>query len=489
MPTPPGRMRLTDELGTPKTPHAGHDTVRLSQGRDWLVLGLGPDPAALAGRMPSGARVRYMECPAFSDQAGRDWRDAIPRGWERVESFDPEADATIILYKGGLRLFPGFWGPALAALALPRPGELNQLPARTALFPATKNRLLYRELATELAGNGFTNLVAPWDGLASVLRQGRPDLYLSVNFAGLDEFGQAQSLLRRAGVPVAVWLVDNPFHALSGQKNRFWQDMHLFVTDSWFIRPLMEYGARRVHHLPLAASQNFFKARPDAPSLADKLLFVGRSGFPGRDGFFGGLKPPKDAWAEAEAMLGRGQRPDFEWWVKRTGTDRLWPGKQVRLAGLGAEESGRKWRSMVITEAARAGKLAVCGDQAWRELSDADFDLLPPVDYYGPLAGMYASARCVVGATSPLLPHGLTQRHFDVWAAGGLLATDNTPGLSIFPEDLTRPVTYGRPSELLTVIHSMEAGRAALTAAWRDLISREHTYARRIGTILEAISS
>jgi hypothetical protein len=326
------------------------------------------------------------------------------------------------------------------------------------------------------------------NGLVSTLEQSCPDLYLSINFAGLDPYGAAFSLLARAGVPVAVWCVDNPFHSLSGVKSGYWKDVHIFVTDSWFVEPLKLHGAKNVHHLPLAANQEFFKAAPCRPDLADKLLFVGRSAFPGKSDFFAGLTLQDEAWAEAQDMLSRGERPDFGWWAKRLGIDSFWPGRQARRAGFAAEESGLAWRSMVIREAAKAYDLAVCGDEAWREHVKARYTLLPSVDYYGPLASMYASARYVVGATSPLLPHGLTQRHFDVWAAGGCLLTDATPGLGIFPEAMTRPVTYKKASDIAAMAKGLESERTGLVKAWKELIAREHTYAGRIRTILESIS-
>ncbi len=673
----PIRLRVTDELGFAKTASDGHSLIQRGLGRQWLLLGLGPDPAALAASlpaltvsggkvvnvcsgpaaslaasMPEDAEVFYLECPAFAQQAGADWRAAIPESWVPLASFAPHAGAHVILYQGGLRLFPSFWAPVLAALALPEilpagtgltsqtpagapgrpleniasPGVQGQLPAnaaspgapgrpranvvpsgapgqpqgrqappggqgqfqtsqtllasaqpvpgsrghslaKTALLPAGKDKLLVRELTAALTAEGYQILSPAGDGLAAMLRQGKPDLFISVNFHGLDDYGQDFALLERAGVPVAVWCVDNPFHALSGLKSPFWRKTQIFVTDDWYIPVLKEHGAERVHHLPLAAGPGFFQARADAPELADKLLFVGRSAFPGRDGFFAGLNPPADAWAEALAMLRRGERPDFGWWRARLGVGRLWPGKDVRLAGVGAEESGRVWRAMVLAEAAGAagngrteavgsfgagsagtvgsgradtaraadngkvaslagkassagvGRLIVYGDPAWRELveawaaragegdsgnpsgsggasshvvPDVSFELRPPVDYYGPLAGMYASARMTLGATSPLLPHGLTQRHFDVWAAGGLLLTDATPGLRLFPDDLAEPVTYRQASELRGVIARLEADPALardLRQAWRGLISSGHTYAHRVSTILERVKA
>ncbi|MHC1713472.1 MAG: DUF3880 domain-containing protein [Solidesulfovibrio sp.] len=487
MPHPPRQLRLTDETGSPKTLLVGHDVVQRTASRDWLVLGLGPDPLALAESLPPEARVGYLECPDFFDQAGEDWRAAIAAGWQRVESFDPLCDQNILFYSAGMTLFPSFWGPVSAALLLPRPAPSGITGQKTALVPAEKSRLIAAEVARALKDEGFAVQSVDRSGLIDVLEQSRPDLFLSVNFSGLDCYGEVQSVLARAGVPVAVWCVDNPFHSLSGVKCNAWKDLHLFVTDDWFVDPLRRHGAKHVHHLPLAANPDFFHAVSDRPDLADKLLFVGHSAFPGKELFFSGHSLRRDLWDEARDMLLRGARPDFGWWADRLGVERFWPGLQARCCGFGAEQAGLAWRSLVIREAAGTGNLVVCGDDAWAELEAASFELLPCVGYYDSLAGLYASARYVVGAVSPLLPHGLTQRHFDVWAAGGCLLTDNTPGLGLFPEELTRPITYQTAREIPELAHSLEKERADLAKAWREQISRGHTYRHRIRYILERI--
>ncbi len=488
MPVPIRRLRLFDELGMPKALAPGHDVVRRSSGSDWFVLGLGPDPRALADGLPRDARVAYLECPAFFEQAGEAWRAAIPSGWRRVEAFDPLSDRNVLLYGGALRLFPAFWGPGLAALRLPRPAPPEACPGKTALVPDLESRLIVPEAVAALREEGYAVVSVGSDGLAAFLARNRPDLYFSVNFAGLDRYGETQALLARAGVPVAVWCVDNPFHALSGVKTQAWKDLHLFVTDAWFVDPLRRHGAKKVHHLPLAASPGFFRATADHPGLADKLLFVGRSAFPGKERFFAGLTLPEALWATAQAMLRDGRRPDFAWWSQQLEIESLWPGQQARRAGFGAEESGLVWRSLVIREAARSGRLAVCGDAAWREAAGVPFELLPCVDYYGPLAGMYASARSVVGAVSPLLPHGLTQRHFDVWAAGGCLLTDRTPGLDIFPRELTDRIVYDRAGDIPALAGSLDSDRDGLIRSWRKLIAARHTYRHRIRTLLDCLS-
>lgn len=488
MPHSPKTLRLTDELGFSRVLVSGHEIVSRASNHEWLVLGLGPDPQALAASLPADARVRYLECPAIFERAGEDWRASIPAGWRRVESFDPLGEQNIILHEAAVRLFPGFWGAVRATLLLPRPAPADPIGRKTALLAAGKWSLIAPATAMALLDEGFAVRGAGRQELLTCLETCRPDLFLSVNFAGLDRYGEVQSILARAKVPVAVWCVDNPFHALSGVKTNAWKDLHLFVTDDWFLTPLERHGARSVHHLPLAAHPDFFQAAPDHPELADRLLFVGHSAFADKTAFFAGLSIREPLANEARDLLARGERPDFGWWAGRLGIEPFWPGPQARRAGLGAEQSGLAWRCDIIREASATGRLTVCGDTAWRDHIQAPFQSLPCVDYYGPLAGMYASAGFVVGASSFLLPHGLTQRHFDVWAAGGCLLTDNTPGLGIFPEELTRPVTFATARDIGKLAHGLENQRPGLIRAWRELIGREHTYRHRIRSILECIA-
>jgi hypothetical protein len=478
---------LVDSLGFERTLADGHEPIALPGGRRWLLLGLGPDPAVLAARLPAGAEVRYVECPEFIERAGPDWLAAIPAGWRRVTDFDPLEPVNILAYRQALDLFPVFWAAIRARLLLPRP--LNAAPGRdkTVLVPQVPGSLLYPALAAAFAAEGFAVRPVSREGLLAGLEGERPALFFSVNAQGLDRLGEVQAVLARVGVPLAVWCVDNPFHVLSGVKTPAWREAHLFVTDDWFVEPLRRHGARRVHHLPLAVDPAFWPARPARPELAGRLLFVGHSAFADKERFFAGLRRDPVLWAEALEMLARGERPHYGWWAGRLGLETLWPGKAARQAGFGAEETGLAWRRLVIGQAALAGRLAVCGDTAWRELVAEPFELLPPVPYGPVLAGMYASARAVVGTVSPLLPQGLTQRHFDVWAAGGCLLTDASPGLSLFPEELTRPITYARAQDIPRLARERAHDRDGLIAAWRELLAAGHTYGHRVRRVLEVV--
>ncbi len=106
------------------------------------------------------------------------------------------------------------------------------------LLPGSPRGLLVAELTRAFAGAGFAVTVMDptrtLDEIPELLSQGRPDLFFSVNFQGLDPYGQVYHLLRAAGVTVAAWCVDNPFHLTSGLRAPFWKDMPLFVTTTGF---------------------------------------------------------------------------------------------------------------------------------------------------------------------------------------------------------------------------------------------------------------
>ncbi|ADU63609.1 hypothetical protein Daes_2611 [Pseudodesulfovibrio aespoeensis Aspo-2] len=509
----PVRVRIVNELGNAQSlPDDPAQFEVLPGGSEVIFLGLGPDPASTAAHFPQFATAAYLDCPAMADQIDG-WLAAVPAGFSPLapEAFTPEraASATIVRYRPGLKAFPCFFAPLAARVALARSGcpgakdASGTLHGKTVWLPSDPLGMLARELALAFESRGLRVLSvdrealerSPGTELPRLLAQGVPDLFFSVNFRGLEPFGLGFEILREAGVRVGVWLVDNPFNLLTGIKSGFWQQARLFVTDHTFIGPLVESGARWVKHLPLAASPELFAGDraasgplPDCASdLADKLVFVGRSEFPGKREFFAGLTPDPALLAEAEAMLARGQRPDSHWWRERVPVP-LWPGNAVRRVGVGAEAAGYAWRARCL--AAAGPEAIIFGDEGWRDAPGVTAQVRPPLDYYGALPAVYRAASACLNVTGMQLPAGLTQRHFDVWCAGGLLLTDANPGLAIFPKELTAPVTFAAPADILPRFQTLRANPAArdsLRRDWRALILAEHTYAHRADTVLTAL--
>lgn len=506
--TRPARPSVLDELGLRKSLPAGPGDFRTLCGpdlshaaADTLFLGLGPEPERLPELFPGVRSARYIECPELAAQLGPGWRTRIPASFGEADPAQlaglAKNGARLILYAPGPRLFPSFWGPLLAGVQVALIAKAPAPRQRLAWLPGDEGGLLRIELREALEERGYAVRFtgdAGVEDFRTLLAGGEcPELMLSVNFSGLDPLGEAYHLLKAAGTRVAVWCVDTPLHQLSGLKSRFWQELPFFVTDAWAVEQLQKLGAAQALHLPLAARKRDLENAPRAPSpawgdLAGRLVFVGRSAFPGKDGFFAGCSLPDGLWAEARGLLDQGLPPGFDWWLERLGIKTLWPGAEVRRAGFCAEETGRAWRALCLGRAQKdLGLVTVFGDEGWRELLPEITDQRGFVDYYTALPEIAASAGASLNLTNPLLPRGLTQRHFDVWASGGLLLSDATPGLGIFPAELTREVIFHAPDELAARFRTLTGSTALATDlknAWRAELLRAHTYGHRVAEVL-----
>ena len=495
----PARSSVIDETGVKRTLAGGPGAfAAFGDGDKLIFLGLGPDPAD-AVALADGRPAAYVECPSFATAMGTAFAAAIPDSWPRLDPAELTPGrigaSRFYLYRQNTRLFPSFWGPLWGRVQLallPRPETVPASP--TVLLFRSPSGMLEPQLARTLAGLGRPVAEIPAGGsaraVAALLCREKPALALCVNGAGLDDDGLAAELLEAAGVPLCLWFVDNPFHVLGRFASRFWQRAMLCVTDDSFLSPLKALGAARVLHLPLAASDHFFGASP-APGLSDRAVFVGRSAFAGRDAFFAGCRIPGSLADQAREMTLAGERPDFFWWARSLGLGALWPGKAARQAGCGAETAGLAQRTAVLAAVGQGVPLAVYGDPGWRDLLPPGIEVRPPIDYYGALPGLYAGAGVSVNVTSLLLPRGLTQRHFDVWAAGGCLLTDATPGLALFPAKLTAPIGYAAPAAAGRLAADLLADpnrRKDLAAAWQEHIIAGHRYAHRLAALLARLS-
>lgn len=506
--TMPRRFRLTDSLGRLQTLAQGPESFAPhGSGRGVLLLGTGPEPDAAAA-LCGDADVIRVDCPAFvqaMESRAPGWEARMPSHWRSVSPDEAVAEARsrrILLYRQNLRLFPEFWGPLWGRIQASLLGPASAVAAAPSVaLPAGEGQLLDRELRAAFEATGWTVRSLPVrdpSALTALLRQERPSLFFSVNLRGLDAEGADFHLLRGCGVPVAVWFVDNPWHILSSLRLPWWREAALFCTDAAFLPGLRQAGARQAEHLPLAAAPHMWQAPgrklPAGGAASHRVLFVGRSAFPGHDRFFAAADVSPSLLEQGLALLEQGGRPDFFWWTEHTGVD-VWPGHAVRRAGRGAEHCAAANRTRWLRAALPCG-LTIHGDEGWRARLAAPVsggaapDLRPPVDYYAVLPGLYAAARCTLNVTSLLLPAGLTQRHFDVWAAGGFLLTDATPGLDIFPPELTREIALAAPSELQPRLERLERDpdlRTHLQTAWQAHLREHHTYARRVERIRERL--
>lgn len=474
----PTRLIAPDFDGAPRSLPDNPESWRLIGGPDRgsiLLLGAGPASPprfALASPWLESPLIKKLYARLGAKPAANPALEITPR-----ETIELAASSRVYFYWPGLALDPDFWGPLLAQIRLAQ-NPPAPAPTHAAWLPGSDDLLLHRELKNALGSSGFASvdekLNPAWD---------RPPAFaLSVNFRGLDSEGETFYRLQSLNAPLAIWLVDNPWHLLSRVKYPWWREAALFVTDKSFIPELKKYGAKRVYFCPLAVAPHFWR-QPRAPF--EPPTFVGRLAFPDKKAFFGASAPPPTLLREAEDLTAAGRPPDYHWWVTKTGA-KLWPGLKGRVAGAGADEISARSRVRWVHGAA---PLRIIGDSAWE---GAGFAVEPPRDYCGSLGDVYAASQAILNVTSLLLPHSLNQRHFDVWAAGGLLLSDPTPGLEIFPKELTAPITLNSPEAFrgkLAAFAAKPAARAELIDAWQRHLRKEHSYEARIERIRKILSS
>ncbi|WP_052507008.1 glycosyltransferase family protein [Desulfonatronovibrio magnus] len=497
MPDRPATVKIKTEIGIHRSVSSAPGNFKtLSKGSVPLYLGLGPEPATVLSKNFE-QKGYYLECPEFIAAMPEGWTEQIPSWLIRLQPGElsslPLNHLKVILYTPGLKCFPWFWTNILAEIrtAANKSKSVNPAPGKVILF-GEKQSLLIPELYWELGSMGFEPVLLPSavspENLNIFLSQTEPAFALSVNLQGMDSYGENFALLDRHSIPMAIWMVDNPFHLLTRIRGSYWTRAHIFVTDKWFIPPLQDLGAKHTCHLPLAAAPGFYMSkRPAVTDLNQQIVFVGRSSFPEHDSFFSAVQRNPELENIARDIMLKGQRPDFAWWNDKLNAP-CWPGNLIRQTGLGASQSGLHWKKVCLDMLARHYPLTVFGDKGWQDIVSNRIHLRGEVDYYGPLSAIYSSARCVLNLTNMIMPGGLTQRHFDVWAAGGTLLTDKTPGLDIFPQGLASEISFSTIDEMLSKMkrtYNDEKYRAQLGRKFYRIIRAEHTYANRIATVLK----
>lgn len=489
----PSRVRCLDFAGRPFTLPSGDEYWQNLGAVDedrCLVLGLGPQGYGPSAKLAKAREIFFLEDPAMLSvlQAPAPNYFVPVKPDEAVKLADR---SQVLLYTPALRLNPGFWYPILARIQWQIVQPHLQAGPKSIWLPGDDFMLLHRELAKNFAQEGYqvhTGIPeqAHWQDMREIWGGSIPKLVLSVNLRGLDREGRIFALCEGAHVPLAIWLVDNPWNLLSSLPLPWWQRSTIFVTDASFLGPLREAGAQQVHFLPLAASDHMFPQSPVKRNLGALPIFVGRSAFPRRDSYFAHSRPNAELLHTALTMLLQGKSPDFFWWESQYKAI-LWPGNGSRLPACGAEICSVKRRALWLKAAI---PLEIIGDAGWREyLPDAAIQ--PPVDYYGILPKFYAEASCCLNVTSLLIPDSLNQRHFDVWAAGGFLFTDYTKGLEIFPKDLVTPIALAHREEFpdrLQWLRQHPQQAQELAACWRNLIAERHLYRHRVRAIIRVLT-
>lgn len=378
------------------------------------------------------------------------------------------------------------------------------------------NYMLEREItaAFKIAGIGFDALDVPGHAsegggfvsllLAKVLSF-RPDFLLTVNFLGGDLGGGFSSLLEDIGLPVATWFMDNPENFLHAETVPNPGNLAVFCCDPGHPELLPRYGIKHRHYLPLATDSARFDLDGEVLELGGGhgVGFVGSSF---EDKIHAGIRdlgldPPK------VRMIGDLARRFLDGGGKSLADflDDDGAAEQSFFLGLSPENQRRFLITVYFTanrlyrlerlERLMPFKPAIVGDEALasalREFGHP-FESLGKIPYYSRgLPRFYAQTRVNFACSNVQMPSAVTQRVFDVPAAGGLVVSDMRPQLVELFEPEAEAVAYGSADAIRETVERClrdKAGALKIVNAARRRIRAEHTYAHRVREICRVMS-
>ncbi|WP_461208733.1 glycosyltransferase family protein [Desulfocurvus sp. DL9XJH121] len=333
----------------------------------------------------------------------------------------------------------------------------------------------------------------------------RPDVVFSVNFLGADENGALFDLLRRTGVRFATWFVDSPELFLHGMRPLPGAQPTVFCCDPDARAKLAPAGLANVHVLPLAADAARFDLDAPLPKPGrGPVTFVGST-------WEGKLAATRKAFDFPQAVLET--YPDAGCALARTDyqgpaldvltrdcpdfaqvLESLDTAMQRGALHLACWEGNRLYRLDCVRRMARApGRALAAGDDGWRDaLGDlANADTAGPLGYYTPdLERLYREAAVNFCCSGVQMPGAVTQRAFDVPAAGGFLLTDRRRQMDELFEPGVESACYEGPEDIAEAVGRWlgdPEGRRALALAARRRIRAEHTYDHRVAAILDVL--
>lgn len=327
------------------------------------------------------------------------------------------------------------------------------------------------------------------------LRGERPDLVLSVNMRGLDRRGVAAEMLRRLGIPLALWFVDSPEFILYGEALPPADGCHVFLWEKSYL-PAVAAQGYRVSYLPLAADVGLAKAARVDERFSAGLSFVGNSLV---SGFLARLAVKFPVTPQVMAFAGEA--------VERIIAAR---GDQLRLADQLVAEGARFlpdddarlfFRAYLLHSATSAYRTRLLGQllplgltffgdpDGWRKVFGSTIDARPDVNYFRETPAVYASSAVNVNATSLQMPHTVNQRVFDVPLCGGFLLTDRQGALDeLFAEN--EVALYDGISDVAETARfylERKGLRREIAERARCRVLGEHTYGHRMQKVIAEI--
>lgn len=359
-------------------------------------------------------------------------------------------------------------------------------------------------------------------GLTAAVASFRPHFTFSVNGLGADPSGRMAGVLGRTGTRMATWFVDSPelfLHGVGPEERQAGGGLSgcavlpernvSFCCDPDHAAKFAALGLSGSHLLPLACDHTRFDLAaplPRVPGPQEEVLdlsFIGTTWvdklaachknfrFPAAvlRGFQAVARDLAGRPAPVVAAFCAERHPGF--WTACRDLD---PDVRRGVLHLVCWEANRTYRLACVRAMlaaapgqAQADLPLVAGDRHWPRLLRAEagrFVHHPPIGYYGrDLARFYRLARVNFCCSGIQMPRAVTQRAFDVPAAGGFALFDARDQLAECFEMGREAVCYRSMEEIPELVgryaRDREAARGIVEAARRRILA-EHTYRHRM---------
>jgi spore maturation protein CgeB len=328
--------------------------------------------------------------------------------------------------------------------------------------------------------------------LLLLLVEVKPDFLLTINHHGFDEEGKLTSLLTELKLPFASWFVDSPTYILYKDDRHVSDLCALFSWERSYLQRMEETGFKSPVFLPLATDPDTFHHidSPASPRFSADVAFVGNS--------------MTEANANWKRKIPPGSMRKFSSMaLARQFADRRKPMREI-LGELGADvdaagfidiEAAMVWKATQEYRKQLARRLLplgmmIYGDRGWKSLLDGRQRLRPIVDYYRELPMVYNFTTISVNTTSFQMNSAVNQRVFDTAACGGFLLTDHQADMDLFFEPGKDAICYGSLEEAVELAGyylKHEKERKTIAHAARERVLAEHTYDKRMATLVSAM--
>jgi spore maturation protein CgeB len=328
--------------------------------------------------------------------------------------------------------------------------------------------------------------------LLNLLVEARPDFLLAINHLGFDEEGKLTELLTELKIPFASWYVDSPTYILyhGGVNCSPW--CAIFCWERSYLKPVEEMGFNSPAFLPLATDPEVFQ-----PGVGGSMHFTLTLSFVGES-----MDTNRKKWEKKlPARAGRE--------IETLNCDPFLKDRKGEIVDLFPSLAGytADFRSRLDMEAALIWKatqdyrvrlarslmplgLVIYGDSGWKRLIGKKERVRPPVNYFRELPGVYRATAVNINCTSFQMKTAVNQRVFDVPACGGFLLSDHQEDMGSFFEVGKEAICFRSLEEAASLAaHYLgnEGERKRIAEAARRRILTEHTYEKRMATLVAAM--